>query len=66
MLCALNIPITIWLWTYDQKLPTPAVEFCGIDALSWLRVYWTAATVNGVFVIVSKLTWSPEFGSEKY
>jgi len=63
----LYIPITIWLWTYDQKLPlgVDAVAFCGIDALSWLRIYWTAAVGNSVFVIVSKMTWSPEYNVEQ-
>jgi len=61
----IQIPITIWLWTYDQKLPVEAVAFCGIDALFWLRIYWTVILANSLFVIVSKLTWSPEFNVEQ-
>ena len=63
----ISLPICIWLWTYDQAIPggkTP-IEFCGIDCLYWLQVYWTAGLINSLLVVTCKLTIAPEYQMEQ-
>ena len=59
-----DVPITIWLWETNQILPpkdpytdppipySSAAEFCGIDALLWLRIYFTTAWASNFYTVI--------------
>ena len=61
-LLVFDLPIMIWLWASQQILPSQysddVVEFCGIDALLWLRINFTASAVFNFYTILFTLLFT--------